>query len=141
MGNYLSYDKITLRIPAAELLQLLNVAGDADATTVETVAADIITDVEGWMDSYVSKRRQTPVESELRALGGIAFRAFLWQVHLDRRSVTEDQQKAHEADEKWLLEYSEGKLSLGDAKDPTTPGGSQEGADGRQFTREKMRGW
>ncbi len=141
MGNYLTYDKIELRIPAAELMQLLNVAGDSDPTSVQATAEDIITDVESWIESYVSKRRAVPVEAEKRMLAAIAFRAFLYQAHLDRRSVTDEQQKAHEADETWLLDYSTGQLSLGDPADPTKPAGGKQSADPRLFDRDTMRRW
>jgi len=138
MGDYLTYAKLTTRIPSNELRQLLDVAADGD---IETVAEDIIADVEGDVLSYVEARRTPPTAGESAKLAAICFRWFLWAVALDRRSVGEDAQKAHEADVKWLEAYAEGKGSLGDDDEPLQPPDPQQSADTRVFTRDKMKGF
>jgi len=134
----LTYEKLCLRIPATELRQLLDVAADGD---IEAVANDIIADVSADVLSYVAARRTPPTAGESRKLQAIMFRWFLWQVALDRRSLGDDAQKAHEADVKWLEAYAEGKGSLGDDDETMTPAEPQQSADTRVFTRDKMKGF
>ena len=138
MGDYLTYEKLTTRIPSQELRQLLDVAADGD---IETVANDIIADVEGDVLSYVEARRMPPTAGESAKLAAICFRWFMWQVTLDRRSVGDDTDKAHDADIKWLEAYAEGKGSLGDDDETMTPAEPQQDADTRVFTRDKMKGF
>jgi phage gp36-like protein len=138
MGDYLTYAKITRRIPSRELMQLLDVADDGQ---IETVANDLIADVEAELLGYVTVRRAAPTAGESGMLAAIALRWFLWQTSLDRRSVNDDMAKAHDADIAWLEDYAEGKRSLGDAAEATQPGGTIYDADCRKFTRDKLKGF
>ncbi len=138
MGDYLTYEKITRRIPAAELARLLDVADDGQ---LEVVANDIIADVEAELLSYVERRRDKPSPGEARMLEAIAFRRFRHRAAGDRRSVGEDAWKDFDADTKWLEAYVEGKRSLGDAGETARPGGGQQSAQTRVFDRDKLEGF
>ncbi len=138
MGDYLTYAKLTTRIPSSELRQLLDVAADGE---IETVANDLIADVEAEVLSYIRARRTPPDATASRMLAAICFRRFIYRATADRRSVSESEQRQFDADQEWLRDYRDGKLLLDDSAEAAAGAAAQHSADTRVFTRDTMEGF
>ena len=138
MGDYLTYAKLTTRIPSRELMQLLDVADDGQ---LETVATDLISDVEAEVLSYIEARREAPTATESRVIEAICYRRFLFRAASDRRSATEAQEKDFDRDTEWLEAYIEGKRSLGDDAAAADKAVTQYSADTRVHTRDTLKGF
>ncbi len=137
--SYATLADLWLACPRNELIQLTDY--DATGEVGTAVVTDVGSEADGWLDSYLAKRRTTPVSPVPELLRALAIRARVYFLHLRRRSVGDDLKAQHEEDRTWLEDYAAGNGSLGDADDPTQPGGSDYSADTRVYTRDKLKGF
>lgn len=82
--------------------------GSADAGTVE----DAIADAQAEIDSYVQTRYQVPVSPVPRALKVQTVKLAAYNLALQRDSVTEDLQQAHEDVIDWCKRVAAGQVTL-----------------------------
>ena len=139
--SYCTQADLLTAVSRNDLIQLTDVDDEGTINTATVAAA--IAEAEADVNGYIARRRDVPVSPVPDKLKFLTVRWSLFVLHRYRHSVTEDMDKDHERDVKWLEAYAEGEGSLGDDGEPHSPGvgAGKHDAPDRVFGRDKMKGW
>lgn len=123
---------------ADRLLQLTD--WDADGSEDAGVVDDAIATADGWIDSRLRGRYQTPLAAPVpEAIRRMSARLALYELKRRRDALTEHDLITYEQDIQWLVDMREGRADPGTSPPPTKSSADAAAAYDRDTTKSVSR--